>query len=84
MGVIILQFIKKFLTAFFLAAFILTLPNVTFAKVQEFSAEGEYRLGDRDTRETAKIAALADARRKIIEQVGVYVQSYSENKFIQL
>lgn len=77
-----MNLIKKFFTAFFLAAFILTLPNVTFAEVKEFSAEGEYRLGDRDTRETAKIAALADAKRKIIEQVGVYVQSYSEmNKF---
>ena len=54
----------------------------TAPAVKEFSAEGEYRLGDRDTRETAKTAALADAKRKIIEQVGVYVQSYSEmNKF---
>ena len=74
--------IKKFLAAMLTAIFFLTLPAVTSAEVKEFSAEGEYRLGDRDTRETAKIAALADARRKIIEQVGVYVQSYSEmNKF---
>ena len=70
------------ITKIFLATLMFNLPNVTFAEVKEFSAEGEYRLGDRDTRETAKIAALADARRKIIEQVGVYVQSYSEmNKF---
>lgn len=74
--------IKKFFTALFLAVLILNLSNITFAEVKEISAEGEYRLGDRDTRETAKIAALADAKRKIIEQVGVYVQSYSEmNKF---
>ena len=74
--------IKKILAAMLTAIFFLTLPAVTSAEVKEFSAEGEYRLGDRDTRETAKIAALADARRKIIEQVGVYVQSYSEmNKF---
>ena len=74
--------IKKFLVAILTAILFLTLPAVTSAEVKEFSAEGEYRLGDRDTRETAKIAALADARRKIIEQVGVYVQSYSEmNKF---
>lgn len=44
----------------------------------EFSAEGEYRLGDRDNREIAKKAALDDAKRKIAEQIGVYVESYSE------
>ena len=47
-------------------------------EVKEFSAEGEYRLGDDDTRASAKIKALDDAKRKIAEQVGVYVQSYSE------
>ena len=73
-----LKLIKKIFTAFFLSFLILNLSNVTFAEPQEISAEGEYRLGDRDSRETAKFAALADAKRKIIEQVGVYVQSYSE------
>ena len=77
-----MKLIKKFFTAFFLSFFILNLSNVTFAEMQEISAEGEYRLGDRDSRETAKFAALADAKRKIIEQVGVYVESYSEmNQF---
>ncbi len=77
-----MNFIKKFFTAFFLAVLFLNLSNVIFAEPQEISAEGEYRLGDRDSRETAKLAALADAKRKIIEQVGVYVESYSEmNKF---
>lgn len=67
---------------FLIAMLVFNLSNVTFAEVKEISAEGEYRLGDRDTRETAKTAALADARRKIIEQVGIYVKSYSEmNKF---
>ncbi len=45
-------------------------------KVNEFSAEGEYRLGDNDTRASAKIKALNDAKRKIAEQIGVYVQSF--------
>ena len=44
----------------------------------DYSAEGEYRLGDRDTREAAKNYALADAKRKIIEQIGVFVASYTE------
>lgn len=54
-------------------------PEVsTVTAVKEFSAEGEYRLGDNDTRASAKIKALNDAKRKIAEQIGVYVQSYSE------
>ena len=52
--------------------------TLTENKIQEFSAEGEYRLGDNDTRASAKIKALDDAKRKIAEQIGVYVQSYSE------
>ena len=73
-----MNFIKKIFTAFFLAAIILTLPNVTFAEVKEFSAEGEYRLGDNDTRASAKIKALDDAKRKIADQIGVYIQTFSE------
>ena len=49
--------------------------KVTSTEVKEFSAEGEYRLGDDDTRATAKLKALNDAKRKIAEQIGVYVQS---------
>ena len=70
--------IKKFLVAILTAILFLTLPAVTSAEVKEFSAEGEYRLGDNDTRASAKIKALDDAKRKIAEQIGVYVQSFSE------
>lgn len=85
-----MKFTKKFFTAFLLAFLILDSPNVTLAdeatptdnvtttEVKEFSAVGEYRLGDNDTRASAKIKALDDAKRKIAEQIGVYVQSYSE------
>ena len=73
-----MNFIKKFLAAMLTAILFLTLPAVTSAEVKEFSAEGEYRLGDNDTRASAKIKALDDAKRKIAEQIGVYVQSFSE------
>ena len=85
-----MNFIKKIFTAFFLAAIILTLPNVTLAEevtaneIKEYSAVGEYRLGDDDTRASAKIKALDDAKRKIAEQIGVYVQTYSEMNHSEL
>ena len=81
---------RKSYTAIFTAILILTSPNVISAEeatstngvtsvdVKEYSAEGEYRLGDNDTRATAKIKALDDAKRKIAEQIGVYVQGISE------
>ena len=71
---------KKISNYFYLllvALIFINLPIVCAAP-QEISAEGTYRLGDRDTRETAKKAALADAKRKIIEQAGVFVESYTE------
>lgn len=68
--------IKKFLAVCLLA--LLFLSPAALAETQEVTAEGEYRLGDRDNRETAKEAALADAKRKIAEQVGVLIKSYSE------
>lgn len=70
--------VKRFLTALLVSLLYLSSANPVFAEVQEFSAEGEYRLGDRDSREIAKSMALADAKRKIIEQIGVYVESHSE------
>ncbi len=82
--------IKKIFTAIFLAMIFINSPNVISAEenisteevitteVKEFSATGEYRLGDDDTRSTAKLKALNDAKRKIAEQIGVYVASYSE------
>ena len=49
--------------------------DTVFSAIQEIHAEGEYRLGDRDNRETAKKAALADAKRRAVEQAGVFIES---------
>lgn len=74
--------LAKTLASLLIAMSCLISFRTVFATPQEISATGEYRLGDRDSRETAKMAALADAKRKIIEQAGVYIESYSEvNQF---
>ena len=73
-----MKFFKNFLVAFFISLLWLNLSEVTLAAPQQFSAEGEYHIGDRDTREDAKQAALAEAKRKIVEQAGVYIESYTE------
>ena len=73
-----MKFLKGFLVAFFISLLWLNLSEVTLAAPQQISAEGEYHIGDRDTREDAKQAALADAKRKIAEQAGVFIESYTE------
>ena len=53
-----------------------TLP--AFAAVTPFTATHTYVLGDDDSRNTARQKCLTEAKRKILEQVGVYLESHSE------
>ena len=76
--------IKSILIAVLISVICVGLSGEVFAAPQQFSAEGEYRLGDRDTREDAKRYAVADAKRKIAEQAGVYVESSTEISNFQL
>ena len=73
-----MNIVKIFLTICLIFLFGFTLSNEVLAAPQHLSAEGEYRLGDRDTRERAKKAALTEAKRRIIEQAGIYIESYTE------
>jgi len=48
------------------------------AAIQTFTATHTYVLGDDDSRNSARLKCLAEAKRKILEQVGVYLESHSE------
>ena len=48
------------------------------AALQTFTATHTYVLGDDDSRNSARHKCLAEAKRKILEQVGVYLESHSE------
>jgi hypothetical protein len=50
-------------------------PSVTLAEVRIVTAQGEYRMGDRDTREDAIRLATEAAKRNALEQVAVYLES---------
>ena len=50
-------------------------PSVTRAEVRVVTAQGEYRMGDRDTREDAIRLATEAAKRNALEQVAVYLES---------
>jgi TPR repeat protein len=57
---------------------VLVLPAVAFAEVQTFTTTHTYVLGDDDSRNSARQKCLSEAKRKILEQVGVYLESKSE------
>ena len=57
---------------------LLSLALPASAAVTPFTATHTYVLGDDDSRNTARQKCLAEAKRKILEQVGVYLESHSE------
>jgi hypothetical protein len=56
-----------------LAALVL-FPGIVRADVQTVTGVGEYRMGDRDTREDAVRLAVEAAKRDALEQVAIYVE----------
>ncbi len=57
-----------------LVAVSLAAPRV-LAEVRTVSAQGEYRMGDRDTKEDAVRLATESAKRNALEQVATYLES---------
>jgi len=50
-------------------------PAVTLAETRVLTAQGEHRMGDRDTREDAIRLATEAAKRNALEQVAVFLES---------
>jgi hypothetical protein len=63
--------------SFFLALLVILSiwPSVALAEVRVVTAQGEHRMGDRDTREDAIRLATETAKRNALEQVAVYLES---------
>ena len=67
------------------AVVLLSWPEMpALAEVRTITATGEYRMGDNDTRTDAKRLALLDAKRLALEQAGVYIESITEVKNLDL
>ena len=62
----------------------LVLPTVAFAEIQTFTATHTYILGDHDSKDDARQRCLLEAKRKVLEQAGVYIESASEVKNFDL
>ncbi|TKB65518.1 MAG: hypothetical protein E8D47_07510 [Nitrospira sp.] len=63
------------LSVFALFLFLLLWPTVILAEIRVVAAQGEHRMGERDTREDAVRLATDVAKRNALEQVAVYLES---------
>lgn len=57
---------------------VLILPAGVFAETQTYTATHTYILGDHESKDDARQRCLLEAKRKILEQAGVYIESASE------
>jgi hypothetical protein len=71
------MYLHSFLVILVFSHFICSVLPVN-AAIQTFTATHTYVLGDDDSRNSARQKCLAEAKRKILEQVGVYLESHSE------
>jgi TPR repeat protein len=62
----------------------LILPINAVAEIQTFTATHTYILGDHDSKDDVRQRCLLEAKRKILEQAGVYIESASEVKNFDL
>jgi len=65
-------------TIYFLFYFLITtflLPTMSLAEIKTIYEEWEYVMGDNDTKNDAKRLCLIEAKRKVLERVGTYVES---------
>ena len=62
----------------------LALPTVAFATTQTITASHTYVMGDNDSRNDARHLCFLEAKRKVLEQVGTFIQSSSEVRDLQL
>lgn len=63
---------------YFLLYFLITtilLPTMSLAEIKTIYEECEYVMGDNDTKNDAKRLCLIEAKRKVLERVGTYVES---------
>jgi hypothetical protein len=66
----------------FLAALIL--PTGAFAEIQTFTATHTYILGDDDSKDDARQRCLFEAKRHILEQAGVDIESVFEDRITRV
>ncbi|MCR5758170.1 MAG: hypothetical protein K6F95_09720 [Selenomonas sp.] len=74
---------RRIITGWILSVLLL-LPCICLAVPQQITASGVYVMGENDSPKIAKDAARQEAMRAATEKAGVYVESYSKTKNMEL
>ena len=69
------RFLRVCWVSLLLSLPLLPMASLAEAEVRVVTAQGEYRMGDRDTREDAVRMATESAKRNALEQVATYLES---------
>jgi len=75
--------LKSLLCILGISAFI-SFPSYSIAKTDVIYASNKYVMGDNDTKNDARRLCFIEAKRKIIEKAGTYIESETEVKDLQL
>ena len=78
-----MKIIEKYAVKYFVVFFLL-FPCLASAKTETIVATHKYQMGDNDSRNDARRMCFLEAKRKVIEKAGTYIESYTQVKNYQL
>jgi tetratricopeptide (TPR) repeat protein len=69
---------------FCLFLLVLSTPSSAFAENKTFIKEYTYQAGDEDSKNSSRVIALREVKRLLLEELGTYLESWTEVKNFQL
>jgi len=69
---------------FLFVVLLLACPSVCFPEVKTFVKEYTYQASEDDSRNSSRITALREVKRRLLEELGTYLESVTEVKNFQL
>ncbi len=69
---------------FTICLILIFIPNISPAKTKTIFADHKYVMGDNDSRNDARRMCFLEAKRKVLEKAGTYIESHTEVKNYQL
>jgi hypothetical protein len=70
--------------AFFILLVLILIPNISHAKIETIFADHKYVMGDNDSKNDARRMCFLEAKRKVLEKAGTYIESHTQARNYQL
>lgn len=68
----------------FLMLILFLIPSISFAKIEIIFSDHKYVMGDNDSKNDARRMCFLEAKRKVLEKAGTYIESHTQVKNYQL